>query len=371
MRSFKLSVFLLLSLRLILGVGFSYATPSNIDEEVHAPDTASHHKKSFNPGDFVFDHIGDAHDWHLLTIGNHHISIPLPIIIFSRYQNKLFAFWSNKFHHGHADYKGFRLVQEGDLKGKIVEIDSNGEVLERLPLDFSIKKNVAAIFFSMLLMCFIFVSVANAYKARPKSAPKGMQNLMEMLILFVRDDIVLPSLGQKNYMKYMPFLLTLFFFIWINNLLGLIPFFPAGANITGNIAVTMVLAIFSFLTINLNANKQYWKHIFNPPGIPMFLKLPVPIMPFVELLGIFIKPFVLMVRLFANILAGHIVAMVLFSLIFIFGSINVYFGYGISFVSILLTVFMTVLELLVALIQAYVFTLLTSLFIGMAVEEHH
>ncbi len=194
---------------------------------------------------------------------------------------------------------------------------------------------------------------------------------MEMLILFVRDDIVLPSLGQKNYMKYMPFLLTLFFFIWINNLLGLIPFFPAGANITGNIAVTMVLAIFSFLTINLNANKQYWKHIFNPPGIPMFLKLPVPIMPFVELLGIFIKPFVLMVRLFANILAGHIVAMVLFSLIFIFGSINVYFGYGISFVSILLTVFMTVLELLVALIQAYVFTLLTSLFIGMAVEEHH
>ncbi|HRX66722.1 MAG TPA: F0F1 ATP synthase subunit A [Tenuifilaceae bacterium] len=345
--------------------------PSESDKEAHQQDSISNHKKSFNPGDFVFDHIGDAHDWHILTIGEHHITIPLPVILFSRHQKRLHVFWSSKFHHGHSDYENFRLVQEGALKGKIVELNPSGEPLEKLPLDFSIKKNVAAIFFSMLLLCFIFISVARSYKKRPKSAPKGLQNLMEMLILFVRDDIVIPSLGQKHYAKYMPFLLTIFFFIWINNLLGLIPIFPAGANVTGNIAVTMVLAIFSFFTINLNANKQYWKHIFNPPGIPMFLKLPVPLMPFVELLGIFIKPFVLMVRLFANILAGHIVAMVLFSLIFIFGSINVYFGYGISLVSILLTVFMSVLELLVALIQAYVFTLLTALFIGMATEEHH
>ena len=365
---------LILSIFLAFWLCFGIVQGSNLNvsiEDSHTQDTASHHKKPFHPADFIFDHIGDAHDWHLLTIGEHHITIPLPVILYSHYRKQIYVFWSSKFHHGHDSYKSFQLMLEGDYKGKVVELDADNRIMERLPLDFSIKKNVAAIFFSIILMCFIFISVAKAYKANPKSAPKGMQNLMEMLILFVRDDIVLPSLGQNNYMKYMPFLLTIFFFIWINNLLGLIPIFPAGANVTGNIAVTMVLAIFSFLTINLNANKQYWKHIVNPPGIPIFLKLPVPIMPFVELLGIFIKPFVLMVRLFANILAGHIVAMVLFSLIFIFGSLNVYFGYGISFISILLIVFMSVLELLVSLIQAYVFTLLTALFIGMATAKHH
>lgn len=338
--------------------------------DIHSSDSIPH-KKEFIPGDFIFGHIGDAHDWHILTVGRHHISVPLPVIVYSRYRNKVFVFWSSKFHHGHSSHKGFSLMLEGDKKGKIVEVDEHGTIMEKLPLDFSIKKNVAGIFFSIILMCFIFISIARRYQASPNTAPKGMQNLIETLIIFVRDDIVIPSLGEKHYIKFMPFLLSIFFFIWINNLLGLIPIFPAGANVTGNIAVTMALAIFSFLIININGNKQYWKHIFNAPGIPWPLKLPVPIVPFVELIGIIIKPFVLMVRLFANILAGHIVAMVLFSLIFIFGSINVYFGYGISFVSILLTVFMSVLELLVAFIQAYVFTMLTALFLGAATAEHH
>ncbi|PKP36149.1 MAG: ATP synthase F0 subunit A, partial [Bacteroidetes bacterium HGW-Bacteroidetes-15] len=264
-------------------------------------------------------------------------------------------------------------VTEGDTKGKIFEVDSDDQIIENvaLPLDFSIKKNVAAIFFSILIICLIFISTANKYKTNVITAPKGLQNLLETLILFVRDDIARPSIGEKHYAKFMPFLLSIFFFIWINNILGLIPIFPAGANVTGNIAVTMALALITLITILINGNKHFWKDIVNAPDVPVFLKLPIPIMPVVEAASWLIKPGVLMIRLFANILAGHIVVMVLFSLIFIFGSVNVYFGYGISFISILLTVFMSLLELLVAFIQAFVFTMLSALFLGMATAEHH
>jgi F-type H+-transporting ATPase subunit a len=225
--------------------------------------------------------------------------------------------------------------------------------------------------FSIVLLLLIFISVANRYKKFPNEAPKGLQNLMEMLFLFVRDDVVKPSIGDKHYQKFMPFLLSIFFFIWMNNILGLIPIFPAGANVTGNIAVTMVLALFTLGVILLNGNKHFWKDIFNAPGIPVFLKLPIPIMPVVEIASWLIKPGVLMIRLFANILAGHIVAMVLFGLIFIFGAVNIYFGFGISIVTIFLTVFMSILEFLVAFIQAFVFTMLSALFIGMAIAEHN
>jgi F-type H+-transporting ATPase subunit a len=345
---------------------------SNAEKPEHNSEQ-EHHKKAFNPGEFIFDHIGDSHDWHIVTFGEKHISVPLPIILYSRTKGKLFTFWSSKFHHGHDTYKGFKLILEGDLKGKIVEVNEYDQIIEEapLPLDFSIKKNVAGTFFSIFLICFLFISAARSYKKSNNGAPRGINNLLETLILFVRDDIAKPSIGEKHYQKFMPFLLSIFFFIWINNLLGLIPIFPAGANITGNIAVTMALAIFTLLMIIINGNKHFWKHIFNTPGVPVFLKLPVPIMPIVEVAGWLIKPGVLMIRLFANILAGHIIAMVLFSLIFIFGSVNIYFGYGISFITIMLTVFMTILELLVAFIQAFVFTMLTSLFLGMATEDHH
>ncbi len=348
------------------------AERSAIVDTLHGQQEHHPSKKKFNPGEFIFDHIGDAHDWHIVTIGQKHISVPLPIILYSRTRGQLFAFWSSKFHHGHDSYKGFMLMKEGEHKGKIVEVDHNNLIVEgKLPLDFSIKKNVAGIWVSIFLLCIIFIPIANRYKLAPNSAPRGIQGLMEILILFIRDEVVRPSIGEKHYYRFMPFMLTVFFFIFLNNLLGLIPIFPGGANITGNIAVTMSLALVTLITILLNGNKHFWKDIVNAPGIPVFLKLPIPIMPVVEAASWIIKPGVLMIRLFANILAGHMIAMVLFSLIFIFGAVNVYFGYSISVITILLTVFMTLLELLVSFIQAFVFTMLSSLFIGMAVAEHH
>ncbi|HNS29744.1 MAG TPA: F0F1 ATP synthase subunit A [Tenuifilaceae bacterium] len=347
--------------------GTEASPASNVDEQTQQAE------KDFNPGDFIFDHIGDSHEWHIFTIGHRHISIPLPIILYSRTQQKLFFFFSNKLHHGHSSYKGFSLMIEGEYKGKIVEVDESGKTIEgaQLPMDFSITKNVVGIWFSIALLLLIFIPVAKKYENYPLTAPKGLQSLMETVILFVRDDIARPSIGDRHYNRFMPFLLTVFFFILINNLLGLIPIFPAGANTTGNIAVTMALALCTLILILTSGNKHFWKDIFNPPGIPIFLKLPIPIMPFVEMASWIIKPLVLMIRLFANILAGHIIAMVLFGLIFIFGAGNIYFGYGISVVSILLTVFMSLLEILVAFIQAFVFTMLSAIFLGMATAEHH
>lgn len=329
-------------------------------------------KKKFDAGEFIFNHIGDSHEWHIVTVGEKHITVPLPIILYSRTKNKVYTFSSAKFHHGHNTYKGFKYVTEGDLEGKIVEVNEQGQTLtSALPLDFSIKKNVVGIFFSMMILFAVLIPVARKYKANPDKAPTGMQSLVESLILFVRDDIAKTSIGPKHYLKLTPFLLTIFFFIFLNNLLGMIPIFPAGSNLTGNIAITMALALVTLLTILTNANRNFWKHIVNPPGIPIFLKLPVPIMPVVEAASWIIKPAVLMIRLFANMLAGHMIALVLFGLIFIFGTVNIYFGYGISVITILLTVFMSLLELLVAFIQAFVFTMLSALFLGMATEEHH
>jgi F-type H+-transporting ATPase subunit a len=368
----RLFQILLIQLVCIVAAGSTFASSPDTTATPQHQNTDSP-KKKFNAGEFIFDHIGDSHEWHIATIGHTHVSVPLPIILYSRLRGKVYVFMSSNFHHGHSAYKGFWLNTEGKLKGKISEANDDGTLVESapLPLDFSMKKNVVAVLTSLFIMLWLFISIAKTYKRNPNVAPTGIQNLIEIIVIFVRDDIVIPSIGEKHYSSYMPFLLTMFFFIWINNLLGLIPIFPAGANVTGNIAVTMALAIFSFGIITISANKHYWKHIVNTPGVPWFLKVPIPIMPVVEITGIFIKPFVLMVRLFANILAGHMIAIVLFSLIFIFGSINVYFGYGISVISVLLVIFMTMLELLVAAIQAYVFTMLTALFIGMATAEHH
>ena len=335
-------------------------------------------KEDFKAGDMIVEHIIDAHDWHILSYGDFHLTIPLPIILW--YDGQLHAFMSSKFHHGHDDYMGFGLASEGEHKGKIVRTLQDRLLTEHvivhdasqdLPLDFSITKNVLAIFLSLIFMTWLFISIARAYSRREGEAPKGVQSLLEPLIIFIRDDIAKASIGEKKYEKYMPFLLTLFFFIFLNNLLGLIPIFPGGANITGNIAVTMVLALFTFVITSFSANKAYWLHIVNTPGVPWWLKLPIPLMPVVELIGVFTKPFVLMVRLFANITAGHIIVLGFISLIFIFGQINLGLGFGVSIVSIAFAIFMNMLELLVAFIQAYVFTLLSALYFGMATEEHH
>lgn len=352
---------------------FVFATISNLafSQEYdinNGSDDHENNKEVFDPGTFIIEHIGDSYEWHIATFGDFHLSIPLPVIVYS--ENKgLNIFLSNKFHHGHETYNGFKISHSDKNKGKIVEILDSGEELR--PIDLSITKNVTSLFISIIFLLILFLSIAKSYKKNPLKAPRGMQSLMEPLILFIRDDIAKPSIGEKKFERFLPFLLTVFFFIFVNNLLGLVPIFPGGANLTGNIAITMVLALFTFIITTFSGNKNYWKHVFWTPGVPWWLKFPFPLMFMVEFVGLITKPFVLMVRLFANITAGHIIALGFFSLIFIFGNLSIYAGYGISVVSIAFTVFMSVLEILVAFIQAYVFTLLSAIYFGMATEEHH
>ncbi|MFC2137860.1 F0F1 ATP synthase subunit A [Bacteroidota bacterium] len=338
--------------------------PENTDDNTQHSDT--HHEDGFKPGEFIFDHIGDSHEWHIITVKGHHVSVPLPIILYSK-SSGISVFMSSKLAHGHH-FKNFQYGEE-EYKGEIIEINEHGEI--SVPLDFSITKNVFAIFISLALMLFLFFSISKSYKRAPCEAPKGLQNFLEPVILFIKDDVAIPSIGNKKYERFMPFLLTLFFFILINNLFGLIPIIPGGANVTGNIAVTLALALFTFFIQVFSGNKHFWKHIFNAPGVPWWLKIPIPLIPLIEFVGLLIKPFVLMVRLFANISAGHIIALGFFGLIFIFGQINVVAGYGISVLTVAFTIFMTCLELLVAFIQAYVFTLLSAIYFGMAVDNGH
>ena len=329
----------------------------------------------YNPAEAILHHIKDAHEWHILTTkSGHHVSVPLPIILYSK-KSGLHAFMSNKLAHGH-NHKGFEIghgnielenkdgeLVEKSIDGKILELDENGELVkEGLPLDFSITKNVFMMFISVVILLIVFLRVAGIYKKRGVSAPKGLQGFLEPLIVFVEEDIALANIGEDKYARYVPYLLTIFFFILINNLMGLIPIFPFGANVSGNIAFTMVLAVFTLLVINLSGNREYWRHIFLTPGVPFWL---LPIMVPVELIGIITKPFALMVRLFANITAGHIIILSLVSLIFIFKSVYM------SLPTLLMVLFMNMVELLVAFLQAYIFTLLSSLFIGLAMPEHH
>ncbi len=376
----------ILRIFIISAIVFMASTAKIKAQDEHG--ASEHHKtEKFDPGSFIMDHIADAHEWHIITIGHKHISIPLPVIVYSKHSGWHF-FSSGKMAHGDA-YTNFKLITEGKDKGKILELlDENtvsqyvaAEELEAykvtgaemgiLPLDLSITKNVVSLWVSIIILLWVFLSVAKAYKRAPNKAPKGMQSFIEPIILFVRDDIAIPSVGNHKYEKYMPYLLTIFFFIFLNNLMGLIPIPPFGANLTGNIAVTMILALFTFVITTISGNKAYWQHIINMPGVPWWLKFPLPLMPIIEISGMFIKPFVLMVRLFANITAGHIIALGFYSLIFIFGGLSVYAGYGASVLSITFTIFMTLLEILVAFIQAYVFTLLSAIYFGMATEEHH
>lgn len=322
----------------------------------------------FEAGEMIIDHITDAYEWHIITIGHTHVSIYLPVILYDEGEWRFFM--SSKFHHGHESYNEYFISHLDMNSGKIVKLDSHGHEI-RPTLDISITKNVVAIFMSIFFMMFIFISVARAYTRRKGHAPKGLQSFLEPIIIFIRDDIAKASIGEKKYEKYLPFLLTIFFFIIINNLLGIIPFFPGGANVTGNIGVTAVLALFTFIITTVSGNKNYWAHIFNAPGVPWWLKFPIPLMPVVELMGVFTKPFVLMVRLFANITAGHIIILGFISLIFIFGEMSTGLGFGVSVVSVGFSIFMDFLELLVAFIQAYVFTLLSALYFGMATEEAH
>ncbi|OQB80728.1 MAG: ATP synthase subunit a [Bacteroidetes bacterium ADurb.Bin123] len=328
-----------------------------------------HEAASFDAGKYVVEHVSDAHEWHIVTFGKTHVSIPLPILLYSK-TSGLHLFLSSRFQHGHSAYKGFAIATEGQEEGKIVEVNDAGEIIGK-PFDLSITKTVAGALISAVILVLILLAVArSAVKSRGK-APSGLQNLIEPVILFVRDEIAIPAIGKKNHERFLPILLSLFFIILINNLFGLIPVFPLGANVTGNISVTLVLALITFFITTFSGNKHYWKEIFNP-DVPWWMKFPVPLMPFVEFFGMFTKPFVLMVRLFANMMAGHLIITVFVSLIFIFG--NLFGSAGgllISPVSVLFSVFIMILDILVSFIQAYVFTLLSALYFGMATVEHH
>lgn len=324
----------------------------------------------FNPKELINSHVWDAHDFHIADWNGEPISLALPIILWT--DNGLTTFSSSEFHHDNSGevvveangqefvrYKEHIFYADRFSKEKFEEASSLGRsfLYDDRPLDFSITKTVFSMMLAAILMFVIFFFTAKHYKKNDK-APRGLAGFMEPLILFVRDDIAIPQLGNK-YHKYMPLLLSIFFFIWLNNLMGLIPFFPFGGNVTGNIAFTMVMALIVFIVTIFSGNKHYWGHILTPdvPKALYILMIPV------EIIGMFTKPFALMVRLFANITAGHIIVLSLVGLIFIFGTVFI------SPVSILFVLFMSVLELLVAALQAYVFTLLAALFIGQAVEE--
>lgn len=303
--------------------------------------------EDFNPGEMILHHISDSHDWHFAHIGSTHLTLSLPVILYSS-DRGLETFMSSKFHNDALEYNGYQLNEHDHIH----PIDESRHIY-----DISITKNVASLFISAFLLIIIFVSIGSKYSKNTLKAPTGIQSFFEPIVLYVRDDIAKPILGE-NTDKFLPYLLTIFFFIWFNNLLGLL---PGGANVTGNIAITIVLAFITFVITHLYSNSYYWGHLLNPPGIPFAVKL---ILVPIELIGIFTKPFSLMIRLFANITAGHIIILSLIALIFIFKSIFV------SVISIPFAVFMNVLELFVAILQAYVFTLLSAMYIGSAVEQH-
>ncbi len=349
-----------------------------------------HGDEEFNATKVIMEHISDSHDWHILTTKKgKHVSVPLPVILYSK-EAGLKMFMSAKIaHHHHHDgfqYGEGMVRKKTNKKGEQVEkaldkvivyvsegapsasengdgIYYHGELTTAvIPLDFSITKNVFMMLLATIILLVVFLSLARSYKKTGVSAPKGMQGFLEPIVIFIEEDVAIPNIGETKYKKYMPYLLTVFFFILIHNLMGLIPFFPFGANVTGNIAVTMVLAVCTLIVTNISGNRSYWGHIFNPPGVPLWL---YPIMIPVELLGIITKPFALMIRLFANITAGHIIILSLVSMIFIFKSVFMAVPSGI------LVLFMDMIEILVAFLQAYIFTLLSALFIGLAVPEHH
>lgn len=327
-------------------------------------EVANGKEEKFNPSALINHHIYDANEWHLVTLNEgeadeKHISIPLPIIV--KDAKGWHTFMSSKIAHGEV-FEGYTLDhgvlvnKEGLDRAQLLDLFNDKQ---NLFYDLSITKNVFALFISVLIILAIFISMANSYKK--SLVPTGVARFFEPVVLLVRDGIAIPNIGSKKYKKFMPFLLSVFFFIWLNNLLGLVPFFPGGANLTGNIAVTLALSLFTLFTILLNANGDYWKHIFWPP-VPLLLK---PIMIPLEIIGIFTKPFSLTMRLMANITAGHIMILSIISLIFIFKNA------ALGAVSVPLALFVSVLELLVAALQAYIFTILSALYIGMAVAEHH
>ena len=319
-----------------------------------------HETEEINTTEVILDHIQDNYVWEYWG----HSSFGLPVILYTSKGLEVFS-GAKLFdeHHKPVAYQGNHTYKVNPDTKKIELIGADGKVDAKATFyDVSITKNVATLLLTTTLILFIFLYMAKRYtKQGITSAPKGIQSVLEPFIIFIRDDVAKPNIGPK-YAKFMPLLLSLFFFIWLNNMLGLVPFFPGGANLSGNIAFTLVLAVVVFFVVNLNGNANYWGHIFAMPGVPKWLLV---LLTPIEIVGIFIKPVSLMIRLFANITAGHVLVLALICLIFVLKSIAV------AAVAVPFAVFIYFIELLVAFLQAFIFTILTSLYIGMAVEEHH
>ena len=363
-----------LSFLMMFGALSSYAngvdsTHTHEGHEAHSDEASREGNLIDSPEEikaYIKHHLQDAHDFVFYTDGEtgEHIGFSLPVIL---WDGGLQMFSSSKLDHGHAVAESngnyYKLshgkIYKTDAAGTIT-LDDHDHPTNVKPLDFSITKSVVGMLLTGLLMIFMFSRLAKSYKKGP--IPTGFGRALEPLIIYVRDEIARPNIGEAKYKKYMSFLLTVFFFIWICNLLGLT---PLGFNVTGQIAVTACLALFTFLIVQFSGNKDYWGHIFWMPGVPVPMKI---ILAPIEVLGMFTKPFSLMIRLFANITAGHFVVM---SLIALMITLKAMFGPVASTgVSVALTLFISVIEILVAFLQAFIFTMLSSLFIGMAVQEH-
>ena len=349
---------------------------------VFAQDDHKEKKQEFNAKELIFGHVLNSHDFHFLDIKHEdgttaHIGIPLPVILYSS-QKGFSVFMSSEFEHGHKAYNGYMLLTDESIEKlkldekkfspqQIVAVNDNGEIDASVKVyDISLTRNVVQMILGLSLFVWVMLRIAKRYKSGVgvTSAPRGSQSLFEPVVTFVRDEVAIPNLGDSHE-KYLPFLLTIFFFILINNLVGLI---PGSANVTGNIAFTFIFGVIAFVVILASSNKHYWGHIFNPPGVPGWVKgILVP----VEVLGVFTKPFALIIRLFANMVAGHIIIICLISLIFIFANLNIAVGWGVSPVSIAFTIFIYFIEVLVAFIQAFIFAMLTAVFIGQAREGAH
>lgn len=340
-------------------------TTATLQQEIIVgKDTINQEANQVDVKGIVFGHIGDSYEWHITNIGKTSICIPLPIIVYSE-TSGWHAFLSSRLEENGGKYEGFYIAPAGSkYEGKIVERNATGE--EVRPWDISITKVTLSLFINSAILLAIILSVAHWYRKREQGAyaPGGFIGFMEMFIMMVHDDVIKSCVGP-NYKKFAPYLLTAFFFIFINNIMGLIPIFPGGANVTGNIAITLVLALFTFVIVNIFGTKHYWKDIFWP-DVPWWLKVPIPMMPFIEFFGVFTKPFALMIRLFANIMAGHTIILALTCLIFITVSMGLLVNFGMTIVSVLFCAFMNCLELLVACLQAYIFTLLSANYIGLA-----
>ena len=355
--------------------------------------------KPWDIGESIMHHIGNSNEFEIIP----HVIIPLPCILYAP-SNGFTVCLSNKFEEGTVAVDGFVLNEgrvmrvadntfpKGEVRlgegaiheagktddggftvcygGKLYKIESGSTLFGATSFyDFSITKNVFTLLLAAILMFVIFLSMASAYKRRVGAAPKGLQNMLEVAIVFIRDEVAKPFIGH-NYERYFPFILTIFFFILINNFLGLIPIFPGGANVTGNIATTFVLAIITFIYTNINGKRDYWAHIFWMPGVPVIMKI---FLAPIEIIGLFAKPASLMIRLFANITAGHIIVLSLVGLIFVFGNSgqNMVGSVAGVLLAVPFTLFIDIIELVVAAIQAFIFATLAASYIGSAIEEHH